>query len=65
MSDLAKGVRLSRHLSFLTALSGPGSTVEGDLRFERTVRLFISDKATVGTVTGATPVSFSGETPPP
>ena len=44
---------------------GPGATVQGDLRFERTVRLFISDKATVGTVTGATPVSFSGETPPP
>jgi hypothetical protein len=44
---------------------GPGATVQGDLRFERTVRLFISDQATVGTVTGATPISFSGETPPP
>jgi len=44
---------------------GPGATVQGDLRFERTVQLFISDKATVGTVTGATAISFSGETPPP
>jgi len=43
---------------------GPGATVQGDLRFERTVQLFVSDKATVGTVTGATPIPFSGETPP-
>jgi hypothetical protein len=44
---------------------GPGATVQGDLRFERTVQLFISVKATVGAVTGATAISFSGETPPP
>jgi DUF4097 and DUF4098 domain-containing protein YvlB len=43
---------------------GPGATVQGDLRFERTVRLFVSDKATIGTVTGATPISFTGDTPP-
>jgi hypothetical protein len=43
---------------------GPGATVQGDLRFERTVRLFVSDKATIGTVTGATPIPFSGDTPP-
>ena len=43
---------------------GPGATVQGELRFERTVRLFVSDKATIGTVTGATPIPFSGETPP-
>jgi hypothetical protein len=43
---------------------GPGATVQGDLRFERTVRLFVSDKATIGTVIGATPVPFSGDTPP-
>ncbi len=43
---------------------GPGATVQGELHFERTVQLFVSDKATVGTVTGATPISFSGETPP-
>jgi hypothetical protein len=43
---------------------GPGATVLGDLRFERTVQLFVSDKATIGTVTGATPISFTGDTPP-
>jgi hypothetical protein len=43
---------------------GPGATVQGELRFERTVQLFVSDKATIGTVTGATPIPFTGETPP-
>ena len=43
---------------------GPGATVQGELRFERPVHLFVSDKATIGTVTGATPVTFTGETPP-
>ena len=43
---------------------GPGATVQGELHFERTVQLFVSDKATIGTVTGATPISFSGEHPP-
>ena len=43
---------------------GPGATVQGDLRFERTVQLFVSDKATIGTVTGATPIAFTGDTPP-
>jgi cytoskeletal protein CcmA (bactofilin family) len=43
---------------------GPGATVQGELRFERPVRLFVSDKATIGTVTGATPIPFTGESPP-
>jgi DUF4097 and DUF4098 domain-containing protein YvlB len=43
---------------------GPGSTVQGELRFERKVQLFVSDKATVGKVTGATPIPFTGDTPP-
>jgi hypothetical protein len=43
---------------------GPGATVHGELRFERTVQLFVSDKATIGTVTGATPIAFTGDTPP-
>jgi hypothetical protein len=43
---------------------GPGATVQGDLRFEHTVQLFVSDKATIGTVTGATPIPFTGDTPP-
>jgi hypothetical protein len=43
---------------------GPGAIVQGDLRFERKVRLLVSDKATIGPVTGATAVPFSGDSPP-
>jgi hypothetical protein len=43
---------------------GPGATVQGELRFERTVQLYVSDKATIGTVTGATPIPFTGDTAP-
>jgi hypothetical protein len=43
---------------------GPGAVVQGELRFERKVTLYVSDKATVGTVIGATPIRFSGESPP-
>ena len=43
---------------------GPGAVVQGELRFERKVKLYVSDKATIGTVTGATPVTFSGDNPP-
>jgi cytoskeletal protein CcmA (bactofilin family) len=43
---------------------GPGAVVQGELRFERNVKLYVSDKATIGTVSGATPIPFSGETPP-
>jgi hypothetical protein len=44
---------------------GPGSVVDGPLTFERAVRLYVSDTATIGQVTGATPVKFSGQQPPP
>jgi DUF4097 and DUF4098 domain-containing protein YvlB len=43
---------------------GPGAVVGGELRFEREVQLYVSESAKIGTVTGATPVKFSGETPP-
>ena len=43
---------------------GPGAVIQGDLRFERKVKLYVSDKATIGTVTGATPIAFSGDNPP-
>jgi DUF4097 and DUF4098 domain-containing protein YvlB len=42
---------------------GPGTTVAGSLRFEREVRLYVSDSATIGPVTGATPIRFAGENP--
>ena len=43
---------------------GPGAVVEGTLQFDRAVRLYVSDTATIGPVTGATPVRFTGDHPP-
>jgi hypothetical protein len=43
---------------------GPGATVGGELLFEREVKLYVSDKASVGTITGATAIPFSGDSPP-
>jgi len=43
---------------------GPGSVVGGTLNFERPVKLYVSDKATIGPVQGATAVKYSGERPP-
>jgi DUF4097 and DUF4098 domain-containing protein YvlB len=43
---------------------GPGAVVQGPLRFERDVQLYVSDKATVGPITGATAIAFSGDKPP-
>jgi len=43
---------------------GPGAVVEGTLQFDRAVRLYVSDTATIGPVSGATPVKFSGDHPP-
>jgi cytoskeletal protein CcmA (bactofilin family) len=40
-----------------------GTVVAGTLNFERPVKLYVSDKATIGPVEGATPVKFSGELP--
>jgi hypothetical protein len=42
---------------------GPGATVSGTLRFEREVELYVSERATIGAVEGATPVRFAGERP--
>jgi DUF4097 and DUF4098 domain-containing protein YvlB len=46
-----------------TIIIGPGATVQGDLVFKRKVKLLVSDRATIGTVTGATAVPFTGDTP--
>ena len=43
---------------------GPGAVVQGELRFERTVKLYVSEQATIGAVSGATPVRFAGAQPP-
>ncbi len=42
---------------------GPNATVEGELRFEREVELYVSESAKVGKITGATAKRFSGATP--
>src|SRR5690348_1937391 len=42
---------------------GPGATVNGTLKFERKVKLYVSDKAHVGQIVGATPVKFTGDQP--
>jgi hypothetical protein len=41
----------------------PGSVVGGTLNFERPVQLYVSDRATIGRVEGATPIRFSGDQP--
>ena len=38
--------------------------VGGTLKFERKVTLYVSDRATIGPVEGATAVRFSGDRPP-
>jgi cytoskeletal protein CcmA (bactofilin family) len=42
----------------------PGSVVKGTLHFDRPVVLYVSDRATIGPVQGATPKTFSGDEPP-
>jgi DUF4097 and DUF4098 domain-containing protein YvlB len=41
----------------------PGTVVGGTLDFERPVRLYVSDRATVGRVEGTNPIRFSGDQP--
>jgi cytoskeletal protein CcmA (bactofilin family) len=43
---------------------GPGSVVSGILLFERPVKLYVSDGATIGAVQGASVIKFSGDHPP-
>jgi cytoskeletal protein CcmA (bactofilin family) len=44
---------------------GPGATVQGELVFKRKVKLYVSDRATIGNVIGATAVTYSGDKPAP
>lgn len=43
---------------------GPGSVVKGSLKFERPVKLYVSDHASTGAIEGATATTFSGQQPP-
>jgi hypothetical protein len=64
------GIRIERDNSWFHSDSVPrvviraGSVVKGPLRFDRKVQLYVSDKATVGAVSGATATAFSGDEPP-
>ncbi|HET7359787.1 MAG TPA: hypothetical protein VFJ04_06535 [Rhodanobacteraceae bacterium] len=42
---------------------GPGAVVQGTLEFRRDVDLYVSDRATIGAVKGATVHKFSGDQP--
>jgi len=42
---------------------GPHAVVQGTLKFEREVELYVSDSATVGRIEGATAKKFSGAAP--
>jgi predicted acyltransferase (DUF342 family) len=42
---------------------GRDSRVDGPLTFEKPVELYVHDTATVGTIEGAEPIAFSGDTP--
>ncbi|MBV6417534.1 MAG: hypothetical protein CMLOHMNK_02264 [Steroidobacteraceae bacterium] len=43
---------------------GPRAVVTGPLEFAREVQLYVSDRARIGAVTGATPIPYSGDQPP-
>jgi DUF4097 and DUF4098 domain-containing protein YvlB len=43
----------------------PGATVTGTLEFQHKVRLYVSDRATIGHIEGAQPIMYSGEHPTP
>lgn len=58
------GVVVETNTDIPRIVIGPGATIQGELRFERKVQLYVSDKATIGTVSGATPIPFTGDTPP-
>jgi acetyltransferase-like isoleucine patch superfamily enzyme len=55
------GIDFNRRLPRIVI--GPGATVNGTLRFDREVKLYVSDTATIGRVEGATPIRFSGDQP--
>jgi hypothetical protein len=59
-----KGFSISLFKSTPRIVIGPGAVVQGDLKFDREVELFVSETATVGTITGAKAVRFSGPKPP-
>jgi len=57
-----RGFTLTKHVPRIVI--GPGAVVQGKLRFERAVKLYVSDSATIGPVEGATAVKFAGTEAP-
>ena len=62
--EKSQGISLSFSDKVPMIIVGPGASVRGPLRFEREVKLYVSDRATIGAVTGATPIPFAGDKPP-
>lgn len=60
----SQGFSISFSNDVPVVIIGPGAVVRGPIKFEREVKLYVSDRATTGVVTGATPISFPGEKPP-
>jgi DUF4097 and DUF4098 domain-containing protein YvlB len=54
---------LSRNKRLPKIVIGPNAVVEGALKFEHEVELYVSDTAKIGAVEGAKAISFSGERP--
>jgi hypothetical protein len=62
--ERSKGFSISFKKSVPRIVIGPGATVQGPMKFEREVQLYVSDSATIGEVIGATPIKFAGDRPP-
>jgi predicted acyltransferase (DUF342 family) len=62
VQDPSSGFSLGSNTPII--IIGPGATVQGDLIFKRKVRLFVSDHATIGNVSGTTALPFTGDSPP-
>jgi DUF4097 and DUF4098 domain-containing protein YvlB len=56
------GLNWSRHKK-PTVIIGPNATVTGTLRAEQEIDLYVSNRATIGTVTGAKAIMFTGDEP--
>ena len=57
------GFNISLFKSTPQVVIGPGAVVQRALEFEREVKLYVSESATIGEVKGATAVRFSGAEP--
>ena len=62
--ERSKGFSISFSKHVPRIVIGPGASVQGPMKFEREVKLYVSDSATIGEVTGATPIKFSGASAP-